>query len=1274
MKSTTKSALPRRLGLQTVKGTWQRLSVSLMLLMLTTATAWAKSPNGLLGSGTASDPFQISTAQEWRKFAELINYNSYNSTYADKYYKLTADITISGEITPSGDDGAIYLVGQTLGTSFRGHFDGDGKTLTFNFTTTYSHIAPFEYVDGATIENLNVAGSLSTNITSYNAGLVACSSGNTTITNCTSSIAIHSFGNNSGCHSGLVACVSEGSILTITRSTFNGSITGSFNFGCGCFVGDNLGTVNITDCLSAPSSTNEHYVYPFIKYWGGSSTLTRAYYTGYNGDFLGQGIHVYTNSPVSPMTKKIQIFNGNYYWQKGTAVITGLNANYALQGSSIALPTCGVTFDGLTLSSTDYDVSVKNSNDQTVNSITAAGIYTLTATGKGNYGGSVSKTFEVYTGASVPYIDANGATQHSTFATRLESATLPQGDWWYVTNETNISGRIEISGTKHIILCDGATLNVSNGIHLTGSNSLTIYGQSEGTGQLVINLRGKSDYMAGIGGNNGEDCGTLIINGGDIDVEGGTRAAGIGGGNSGSGGTITINGGKVTARTDTEHPHGGGSAIGGGGTNANTIDGSQGGAGGTITINGGIVSATASSNDAWICNGIGGGLNNNNGIVTINWKNASDRVFASSYRGTINVSGDFVLANTHTKATSSNIGAQTIIPAKAVTIGSVSHGSIALSGSLASGSLFAIGSNVTVDVAADPNYIISGASYNDGSDHIIKYTGNEYSFMMPAKDVTVSATFAINPADFSQSGDEYTIHTPGGWSVFCDLLAENSKGYFSGKTVNLGSDISVTRMAGSNMHEFTGVFDGNGKTLTFNSGSSDNRSISDEIAPFSYVGQDKNDATKFATFRNLTIAGTLYTQHYGSAFVGIATGRVDISGCEVNATIDISDGRYASGFVCSPISGCQVNISNCVSNVTIISSVVGNRRSSGFIGSLTNGTVNITNSVFTGSLLGSSTMACSGFVGSNSGTVNITDCLFAPASITMDASGASTFVHNDGGTVNITNSYYTQTHGTEQGIKADYLLSETSTVPTDMTDNAIVVFRREFTSGKASTIVLPFDYTPAASEGTYYTFAGIEKVNGEYVATMAAANTAVAPLKANTPYVFMPAGTDGHKPVLYHGTAAYDVSGGLSATNGNGDWTFHGTYQLLTYGSNLTGYVYGFASKAKDVENEGHVDYIEAGEFVHAKSGASVPPMRCYLTYNKNNGEFAGTRGDNDLPQTITVRFVGARGEVTAIGTLNTQTGEIVTDGWYTLSGTKLSGKPTKRGIYINNGRKVVLH
>jgi len=47
------------------------------------------------------------------------------------------------------------------------------------------------------------------------------------------------------------------------------------------------------------------------------------------------------------------------------------------------------------------------------------------------------------------------------------------------------------------------------------------------------------------------------------------------------------------------------------------------------------------------------------------------------------------------------------------------------------------------------------------------------------------------------------------------------------------------------------------------------------------------------------------------------------------------------------------------------------------------------------------------------------------------------------------------------------------------------------------------------------------------------------------------------------------------------------------------------------------------------------------------------------------------RGESTGVAALN-DNGEMIhdNDGWYTLTGEKLDGKPTRRGIYLHNGRK----
>jgi len=69
----------------------------------------------------------------------------------------------------------------------------------------------------------------------------------------------------------------------------------------------------------------------------------------------------------------------------------------------------------------------------------------------------------------------------------------------------------------------------------------------------------------------------------------------------------------------------------------------------------------------------------------------------------------------------------------------------------------------------------------------------------------------------------------------------------------------------------------------------------------------------------------------------------------------------------------------------------------------------------------------------------------------------------------------------------------------------------------------------------------------------------------------------------------------------------------------------------------------------------------------------------DDLPQSITVRLVSRNGETTAIGTLSVDNGQWTIDNyagaddWYDLQGRKLSGKPSKKGLYINNGKKVIV-
>ena len=198
--------------------------------------------------------------------------------------------------------------------------------------------------------------------------------------------------------------------------------------------------------------------------------------------------------------------------------------------------------------------------------------------------------------ASVKYLDENGQEQTCDSATVVTENVTSWGgsdgrEYWYVVNrDVAISGRIEVSGNVHLILADECTLNASQGINVSDSNSLTIYAQSTGDNMGALTANG-GDYQAGIGSGQSQPGGTITINGGKVTATGGYRGAGIGGGYRGSNVNITINGGMVTAIGEP-----GAAGIGGGyrGSDVN------------ITINGGRVTATGGSSAAGIGGGNGG--------------------------------------------------------------------------------------------------------------------------------------------------------------------------------------------------------------------------------------------------------------------------------------------------------------------------------------------------------------------------------------------------------------------------------------------------------------------------------------------------------------------------------------------------------------------------------------------------------------------------------------------------------------------------------------------
>ena len=263
----------------------------------------------------------------------------------------------------------------------------------------------------------------------------------------------------------------------------------------------------------------------------------------------------------------------------------------------------------------------------------------------------------------------------------------------------------------------------------------------------------------------------------------------------------------------------------------------------------------------------------------------------------------------------------------------------------------------------------------------------------------------------------------------------------------------------------------------------------------------------------------------------------------------------------------------------------------------------------------------------------------------------------------------------------------TVSIPVNITVNSVTL-NRTFTYNKCATLMLPFSLSEGQTlnGGTLYKFDGVNNGEGDWVATL---SEFTSPLKANTPYLIKP---NAH---VTDDKITFDLNGGtvtLNTTTAGEDsneqddlWDFIGTYSYIKWTTDTgdqdysaereaeIGKVYGFAA----VEKTG----IHVGDFVRVASGAKIRPMCAYLKWKgsiPNNAPAlnrAAANDDTELPQRITVKLVSASGETTAIGTLDTTTGEVSFDSeaWYTLDGVRLSGKPTQKGLYINNGRKIVI-
>ena len=245
-------------------------------------------------------------------------------------------------------------------------------------------------------------------------------------------------------------------------------------------------------------------------------------------------------------------------------------------------------------------------------------------------------------------------------------------------------------------------------------------------------------------------------------------------------------------------------------------------------------------------------------------------------------------------------------------------------------------------------------------------------------------TYTNTPTEYTglqkDADDYYLISGTADWEEFAALVVD-----FPLSNARMTADVEVTdnSMVGINTTPYSGIFDGQGHTLTINYVATENY-----CAPFNFISG--------ATLKNLH-----------------TTGQISIGY------------RFGGGIVAS--SKGTNNMQNCWSSVNIVSSFNGDATHGGLVAYQENGDLTINNCLFDGSIVGEQSYRCGGLVGYRNATLALSNSLCVPTSIMVNEYDCGTLIRNGGGTV--TNCYFTQslnnrdqgTHVTDEQLASGYV-------------------------------------------------------------------------------------------------------------------------------------------------------------------------------------------------------------------------------------------------------------
>ena len=515
-------------------------------------------------------------------------------------------------------------------------------------------------------------------------------------------------------------------------------------------------------------------------------------------------------------------------------------------------------------------------------------------------------------------------------------------------------------------------------------------------------------------------------------------------------------------------------------------------------------------------------------------------------------------------------------------------------------------------------------------------------------------------------GDPYIIGTTGQWDTFAAYV--NNGNNYSGKFVRLTADISVSTMMGLRGDKpFSGTFLGGGHTITANIVSTTTGTGVNEqgVAPFHYI--------KDATIKNLKVAGTIASASYHTGgLVGFADGTNLIEDCLVTATLNISS-NYAGGIIGHGLSS-TTTIQGCAFTGTV-NGVDGNRSNIGGLWGWSNsGTPTLEYCLEAGTYTNIASMHPMGL---QKAAGTITGCYYVNSQIgspqnACTVSGAKQAYTAATAPANLGNlvQNYGMVKAYANGILFDgkYYVAPATVTLADGSDNTETITgadgyvadvtlsgRTLYKDGAWNTICLPFNVTLDSSPLAGATARPLTSASISGTTLTLTFGDAVTTLEAGTPYIIKWASGDNIVSPVFSGVTI------------DSDMHPYDTAEESVTTDERVRFVGTYKSTAFNADDKSILLMGSENTLYYPTAGAGIGAQRAYFKIGSEGALLA---------RRLTAFNIGfGDDEATGIISLTpdpSPKGE-GSDYWYTLDGRRLNGKPSRAGVYINNGIKVVI-